>query len=158
MLSDEMTTGSVTSSEPHKRAFAAASHGWNITQQRFKDAFPDYCTPDLRDLPNMGIKERGKSDTPVQSPLFSIPASPIVQAPSTRFGLGTSPSAPIPAPSTPVNLIPTNLAGTSIVGKNDDMRRPAPGLVGTWGRLIWEKWRWGVLIALAVVVSRFSSS
>jgi hypothetical protein len=41
MLSDEMTTGSVTSSESHKRAFAARSHSWNITQMRFKDAFPE---------------------------------------------------------------------------------------------------------------------
>ena len=41
MLSDEMTTGSVTSSEPHKRAFAAGSHGWNLAQPRFKDAFPE---------------------------------------------------------------------------------------------------------------------
>ena len=41
MLSDEMTTGSVTSSESHKRAFAARSHSWNIAQPRFKDAFPE---------------------------------------------------------------------------------------------------------------------
>lgn len=41
MLSDEMTTGSVTSSDPHKRAFAARSHGWNLTQSRFREAFPD---------------------------------------------------------------------------------------------------------------------
>lgn len=41
MLSDEMTTGSVTSSDSHKRAFAARSHSWNITQPRFKDAFPE---------------------------------------------------------------------------------------------------------------------
>ncbi|KAG5643875.1 hypothetical protein DXG03_009505 [Asterophora parasitica] len=37
-------------------------------------------------------------------------------------------------------------------------RKPAASLAATWGRIIWEKWRWGVLIALAVVVSRFSSS
>ena len=41
MLSDEMTTGSVTSSESHKRAFAARSHSWNLTQPRIKDAFPE---------------------------------------------------------------------------------------------------------------------
>jgi hypothetical protein len=45
MLSDEMTTGSVTSSESHKRAFAARSHSWNISQPRFKDAFPDVSIP-----------------------------------------------------------------------------------------------------------------
>ena len=41
MLSDEMTTGSVTSSEVHKRTFAGRSHNWNIAQTRFKEAFPE---------------------------------------------------------------------------------------------------------------------
>lgn len=41
MLSDEMTTGSVTSSDSHKRAFAQRSHAWNIIQPRFKEAFPE---------------------------------------------------------------------------------------------------------------------
>lgn len=41
MLSDEMTTGSVTSTVAHKRAFATRSHSWNIAQTRFKDAFPE---------------------------------------------------------------------------------------------------------------------
>lgn len=41
MLSDEMTTGSVTSTDGHKRAFAARSHAWNIANPRFKEAFPD---------------------------------------------------------------------------------------------------------------------
>lgn len=41
MLSDEMTTGSVTSSDAHKRVFAQRSHGWNILQNRFKEAFPE---------------------------------------------------------------------------------------------------------------------
>lgn len=41
MLSDEMTTGSVTSSDAHKRVFAQRSHAWNILQPRFREAFPD---------------------------------------------------------------------------------------------------------------------
>ena len=41
MLSDEMTTGSVTSTDAHKRAFAARSHAWNLTQPRFREAFPE---------------------------------------------------------------------------------------------------------------------
>lgn len=41
MLSDEMTTGSVTTSDADKRAFAARSHAWNLEQRRFKEAFPD---------------------------------------------------------------------------------------------------------------------
>lgn len=41
MLSDEMTTGSVTSTDAHKRALATKSHAWNIAHQRFRDAFPE---------------------------------------------------------------------------------------------------------------------
>lgn len=41
MLSDEMTTGSVNSSDADKKAYAARSHSWNIEQRKFKDAFPD---------------------------------------------------------------------------------------------------------------------
>jgi hypothetical protein len=41
MLADEMTTGSVTSSEFQKRAFAERSHSWNVVQPRFKEAFPE---------------------------------------------------------------------------------------------------------------------
>ena len=41
MLSDEMTTGSVNSSDADKKAYAARSHAWNIEQRKFKDAFPD---------------------------------------------------------------------------------------------------------------------
>lgn len=49
MLSDEMTTGSVTSSDAHKRVFAQRSHAWNVLQHRFKDAFPEvsHCIPPL---------------------------------------------------------------------------------------------------------------
>ncbi|KAF9072373.1 ubiquitin-conjugating enzyme/RWD-like protein [Rhodocollybia butyracea] len=41
MLSDEMTTGSVTSSDAQKRQFASKSHAWNLTQPKFKEAFPE---------------------------------------------------------------------------------------------------------------------
>lgn len=41
MLSDEITTGSVTTSDADKRAYAARSHSWNITQKKFKEMFPE---------------------------------------------------------------------------------------------------------------------
>lgn len=155
MLSDEMTTGSVTSSEPHKRVFAARSHGWNIAQQRFKDAFPEYCAAQLRDLPNMGLKEQGQADSLI-TPLFSMPTSPVVQPSTTRLGLGSAASPIVMTPSASLNLLPP--PGSPSTRKNEDGKKPAPGLAMTWGRLIWEKWRWGALIALAVIVSRVSST
>lgn len=41
MLSDEMTTGSITTAQQEKIVLAARSHAWNISQKRFRDAFPD---------------------------------------------------------------------------------------------------------------------
>jgi hypothetical protein len=47
MLSDEMTTGGVTSSDNDKKVYAAKSHAWNIEQRKFKEIFPDVCPPPL---------------------------------------------------------------------------------------------------------------
>lgn len=44
MLSDEMTTGSVTTSETDKRVYASRSHVWNVQQRRFREAFPEVST------------------------------------------------------------------------------------------------------------------
>ena len=43
MLSDEMTTGSVTTTDAEKRVYAARSHSWNLQQKRFREAFPEVC-------------------------------------------------------------------------------------------------------------------
>ncbi|KAF7430662.1 Ubiquitin-conjugating enzyme E2 6 [Pleurotus ostreatus] len=173
MLSDEMTTGSVTSTDGHKRTFAQRSHAWNVSQQRFKDAFPEYCGPEMRDLPNMGEKERGK---PVASPVLTFTSStPIMPSTSSAMiGHNTllklnpptninNPFAP-PNPSNPnrADLNPripglnTNSIGKSGLDKSDDSNHAS--WAATWGRVFWEKWRWGAVIVLAVVLSRFSSS
>ncbi|KAJ7147732.1 UBC-like protein [Mycena crocata] len=131
MLSDEMTTGSVTSTEAHKRAFAARSHAWNITQPRFREAFPDYCGTQIQNLPNMGERERGPSAVPLPpAPLPVFDAAPATSPTSAGAGAGDK------------VIVPTDsdAAWTSSLGK-----------------VLWEKWRWGLLIALAVVVSRLSS-
>ncbi|KAF9218210.1 UBC-like protein [Gyrodon lividus] len=154
MLSDEMTTGSVTSSDSYKRAFAAKTHSFNLSQARFKEAFPDYCTPTLKDLPNMGERERGKPDTlsstgsPYSSPVLSSTTATLPSHMIYRRNLGAAPPT-IAAAAAPVVadvLTPT--------------KKPTvpQGWVASWRQVIWEKWRWGVLIALAVIVSKLSSS
>ncbi|KAF8185969.1 ubiquitin-conjugating enzyme E2 6 [Pholiota molesta] len=157
MLSDEMTTGSVTSSDTYKRAFAARSHSWNITQPRFKEAFPEYSSPVMRDLPNMGEKERGKPDVP-RPPLFSQPpASTSVNVPAFVPIV----ERPPPLAQDPVNpvLDPTDPLATR---KPDDPTRavtpPAPASTWTtWRSFIYEKWRLCAFIALAVMLSRFTT-
>jgi len=148
MLSDEMTTGSVTSSTAHKRVFAQKSHAWNISQARFKEAFPEYCTPVMHDLPNMGEKERGKADPPPMNfPPGLLP---------DRMSSSTVPTSSSLAISPVRGHTPIVPPANSVLDKPRDVNATA-GWTATWGRVVWEKWRWGVLIALAVIVSRFSS-
>jgi len=151
MLSDEMTTGSVTTSDADKRVYASRSHAWNLEQRRYKEAFPEYCLPSLRDLPNMGEKERGKSDAP---PAPLIPSPQIVR---------TSPaSAPTASTSSTKNTgVVRSRKGTRASGGPVTAAGPGDtsrGWAVTWRQIVWEKWRWGVLIALAVIVSRITSS
>jgi len=150
MLSDEMTTGSVTSSDAHKRVFAQRSHGWNILQNRFKEAFPEYCTPELRDVPNMGERSLGKSEPPTPTATTPTTFTSCLEAgtPSTSStSLAQSYSEP-------------QAQARPLAKKHDNLKPPAPGTgwANSWRQAIWEKWRWGVLIALAVVVSRLSSA
>lgn len=55
MLSDEMTTGSVNSSDTHKRTLASKSHSFNVSQARFREAFPDVsrCSLGTNDIPSL---------------------------------------------------------------------------------------------------------
>lgn len=64
MLSDEITTGSVRTTDAEKRALAAKSHEWNCKNIKFKTIFPDYATPEMKRLPNMGEFDLGKPDGP----------------------------------------------------------------------------------------------
>ncbi|KAI0825726.1 ubiquitin-conjugating enzyme/RWD-like protein [Irpex lacteus] len=148
MLSDEMTTGSVTTSDAEKRAYAARSHMWNIEQRRFKEAFPEYCTPAAKDLPNMGQKERGTPTLPPQPP-----TTPSMFAPTT---------VPIP-PVQPATQAPSSSSDTSsntvaIPPSHDSRANVVAGWGGSLRQIIWEKWRWGVVLVLAVIVSRLSST
>lgn len=53
MLSDDITTGSINSSDNDKRALAARSHAWNISQKKFREAFPDVRPPIFLMLHNL---------------------------------------------------------------------------------------------------------
>ncbi|GAA96288.1 uncharacterized protein L969DRAFT_91735 [Mixia osmundae IAM 14324] len=59
MLSDEITTGSVRSTDAEKREKARASHDFNRANLKFRTIFPEYAEPHIRELPNMGEADRG---------------------------------------------------------------------------------------------------
>ena len=131
---------------------------------------PQYCTPFPKDLPNMGAKERGLAET--ATPKLALPSgastssfsSPCISVQSTSSGtspLGSSPEESgaeqhqQEASSTSLTSVNQNTNGRVEESRNIN---PPTGLLAAWGQLLWEKWRWGVLIAVAVIVSRFSSS
>lgn len=158
MLSDEITTGSVNTSDSDKRAWARKSHSWNLQQRKFKDAFPEvslllfrpenrltfsqYCTSTMRDLPNMGESARGKSSdsTPSQTPQSQPTPPHIVEQPRV-----------VPTPQTAGTSQSTTEAKPVADANSSDAS-------GGWADVIWQKWRWGLFIAIAVIVSRLSST
>lgn len=152
MLSDEMTTGSVTTTDAYKRNAAAKSHRFNLESSKFKEAFPDYCTFLMRDLPNMGQKDRGKPD------ILEVP-------PRISFTNSTASSQPSPTlPATPTLTSSQDADKGAVVRPNSNADDPArngapaaPASPTTWRQLLYEKWRLCAFIALAVIVSRFSS-
>ncbi|KAF4610831.1 hypothetical protein D9613_006585 [Agrocybe pediades] len=158
MLSDEMTTGSVNASEPHRRAFAERSHSWNLAQPRFKEAFPDYCTPVMRDLPNMGEKERGKPDGPSEKPTQSRDMPPVQPSAIRQTALAAGAVAYQEAAKDAQET--KAAAPVAAVGRHEDSNRAGgvtPGWITAWRSFISEKWRLCAVIALALVVSRFST-
>jgi ubiquitin-conjugating enzyme E2 J2 len=171
MLSDEMTTGSVTSSDSHKRAFAARSHAWNLTQPKFKEAFPDYCTSTPIDLPNMGEKEKGKSDTPKDapkaSPSTSVTPNPLLRPGVTASNLGKSTlHAAVQEQRDTANemqerrqaMVPSPSGNTPKPEESSRGVAPiAQGWAASWRSFIYEKWRICAFIAVAVLLSRFTT-
>ncbi|KAF5316142.1 hypothetical protein D9619_006633 [Psilocybe cf. subviscida] len=167
MLSDEMTTGSVTSSDSHKRAFAIRSHAWNLTQPRFKEAFPDYCTPMAIDLPNMGEKEKGKSDVPKDAPQVlpstSVTPNPLLRPGVTASNFGTSTLHSLAKEHRDA----AKEAQDRLQSSNNNTPKPeessrgvvpiAQGWTASWRSFIYEKWRICAFIAVAVLLSRFTT-
>jgi len=151
MLSDEMTTGSVTTTDAYKRIAAAKSHRFNLESPKFKEAFPEYSTCLMRDLPNMGQKDRGKPD------ILEVPPRTPFTSPSTTLASQLQ----TPALVTPSDAAKGIVARPNYIAKAEDSNRngaaAAPASPTTWRQVLYEKWRLCAFIALAVILSRFSS-
>lgn len=98
----------------------------------------------------MGEKERGIPDEKQRtaSGASATPSSSVLVSPANQ-------ETPAPAVKDTPNGPDKQIA------RNPPNAR-AGGTFGTfalgWRNLIWEKWRWGAVIAIAVLVSRLSSS
>jgi ubiquitin-conjugating enzyme E2 J2 len=172
MLSDEMTTGGMQSRDSDKRAFAAQSHAWNIKQKKFKEAFPEvsgvasllypscivlkctqYCTPAVRDVPNMGERDRGKSEDRFGKANSDHTAPALSSIPNTN-------NTTLPRGQQHQQVQPGGTADP--IASAADMPTRASGSgwssLSSWVHAVSGHWRWGLFLAVAVVVSRLSSS
>src|SRR5258708_7680612 len=103
----------------------------------------------------MGEKERGPPDKPEPAPEPSESATPTARFPlisPPKVGLVTQ--SQLAAPKTAGVVRPRKGRAVSTTGAGDGSR----GWAATWRQVVWDKWRWGVLIALAVVVSRITTT
>lgn len=103
-------------SEAEKKRFAAASHGFNLANKKFRDVFPEVCssflyvlftytlfnlflfgdqyaTPELTDLPDMGNGPTAEKEGPGSNVCPTFPSwpftRPVLSFLSTRFRLLT---------------------------------------------------------------------
>jgi ubiquitin-conjugating enzyme E2 J2 len=89
----------------------------------------------MKDLPNMGEKDRGTAEETTEA------AATANQAPAVRASAPTILKArTVPTPGS---------AASAVVGQ-----AVAPV---SWRETIWDRWRWGIFILLAVLVSRLSN-
>lgn len=106
----------------------------------------------------MGEKERGKPDIAQESQLQSS-----TSASSTTSPMSLCSMANHTASFTTQGLVPSQQSAASINGrpnsngKPEDPARPVGRGWQTAWRFIYEKWRLCAFIALAVIVSRFST-
>jgi len=154
MLSDEITTGSVSSTDQDKRILASRTHAWNIKQRRFQEAFPEYAGAEMKDLPNMGESERGIApSSSTSSTAASGTATPASFTTTTGSSTPVQPGIPVPA-TVVVKAVP------SATAKMPKAAAAQPQLDSWWDRWIQafrNRWPYAALVAVAVIVSRMSS-
>lgn len=92
----------------------------------------------MRDLPNMGESARGKLADPT-TPQQPTPHQTVEQP---RIVPTSQPASTSQSAAEAKAVAEANSADAS----------------GGWADVVWQKWRWGLFIAIAVIVSRLSSS
>jgi len=144
MLSEDVTTGSMTSTDQDKRVYAQRSHDWNRKQRRFIDAFPDHCGETMKSLPNMGEGDLGDaSGTPTPANSGTVTPLPTRLRPAPTF-------VPVAPPMPPAKRAPAPAEATAATPV------PSTGSFHSWTEILWDRWPYAALVALALVLSRMS--
>jgi ubiquitin-conjugating enzyme E2 J2 len=145
MLTDEVTTGGIKTSAATKEKLAKESHRFNIENRKFREIFPEYSGPEMKDLPVMGGAASTKSDSTADAAGGQAVTSPPESAHEAP-AMADPPEPSVPQPTTGQQEM--NGAGllTTLATTGQD------GVTVNLPRRSWfSRWRW-VLAALAVIV------
>ena len=101
----------------------------------------------------MAEKEHGGSSKVIDASPTPSPVTPVITtapvAPAT-----TDAQTQVPVSHTPAQSGSHEVARTSA----REVPTPGGGWSAVWRQFIWDKWRWGVVLALALIVSRLSTA
>ncbi|KAK8844079.1 hypothetical protein IAR55_006873 [Kwoniella newhampshirensis] len=150
MLSDEITAGAVKTTDEQKRALAKQSHAFNLNNRKFRDVFPDYATPQMTDLPDMGKPAASSSASKVvntTSATLSLDSTSGIQSSVTSDPLASSPESAQSITNT--STTPTKHQPPLEQRVNN---RPRPGQPN-W----MPSWRWVIAVVILAVLGRLSS-
>ncbi|KAG7530584.1 hypothetical protein FFLO_04947 [Filobasidium floriforme] len=139
MLSDEITTGSVKTSVDEKKALAKVSHAHNIQNKKFRDLFPEYSGPEMKDVPDMGQADKPPATSPVTSQSSDSAPNGIADPRPTTGEVTTS-----------SNMIPRTAVGVDPSGSAAIVPQ------GRGWQFLNLRW-WAVAAFLAFVLSRLST-
>ncbi|WWD21265.1 hypothetical protein CI109_105749 [Kwoniella shandongensis] len=146
MLSDEITAGAVKTTDEQKRALAKQSHTFNLNNRKFRDIFPDYATPQMTDLPDMG------------KPAASSSASKVVNTIDTASGSNIQSPVKADTLTSTTDSSQTNTNTPTIhqqpppEQQRVNNNRPHPGQPN-W----MPSWRWVIAVVILAVLGRLSS-
>lgn len=137
MLSNEITAGAVKSTNEEKRLLAKQSHAFNLKSKKFREIFPDYATPEMTDLPDMG------------GPAASS-ASKVSEPVNTSAAPNSSSPTNIPVAVPLAQLTQTTHTPHAQARPEQRVQRHA---AGNW----LFSWRWVVAVVVLAILGRLSS-
>ncbi|KAJ3092382.1 Ubiquitin-conjugating enzyme E2 6 [Quaeritorhiza haematococci] len=97
MLEDQSTTGSIKTTLEEKKVFAAKSHQWNLQVPKFKEVFPELCTPELAPFPPVQpSSSTSQALAPAAAPTTTSPQKPTSEPDQKKTGGFTKATAQKP--------------------------------------------------------------
>lgn len=141
MLSDEVTTGAIKTTQATKEKLAKESHLFNMNNRKFREIFPEYADPQMKDLPVMGSQPSSSSSKTTETANLDV----------TRPALCIDDPPEADLPESSVSAIAGEPQVNSMGRPGMAMTATAVNTANIPRRSWFPRWRW-ILAALAVIV------